>query len=189
MIHMKTFTAFRAKFRWVFTLGLAMSCLVDIFITGFLTHSLQNLQRGAWKSLDRVISTLVLYTFETNLLTSAATIVSMICWLGMPNNLVFMGLHFFICKLYTNSLLATLNSRQQLQHQRSWGASADLPGRAPRFPSGPRRTSGKLPASIEHCTPTKLEITVEKTVEFGCDGPSPPDSLKRVSITEPQLQC
>lgn len=60
---MKTFTAFKAHFRvcffdvsailnidvlcskqWVFTLGLAMSCLVDILITGFLTHSLHVLQ-------------------------------------------------------------------------------------------------------------------------------------------------
>ena len=35
----------------------------------------------------------------------------------------------------------------------------------------------------------QLEITVEKTVEFGCDGPSPSDSLKHLSITEPQLEC
>ncbi|KAH0825984.1 hypothetical protein J3R83DRAFT_7579 [Lanmaoa asiatica] len=93
--------------QWVFTLGLAMSCLVDILVTGFLTHLLQTLQsdKRASTSLDRVIGAILLYTFETNLLTSAATIVSMICWLTMPNNLIFMGLHFFI--MYANSLLAT----------------------------------------------------------------------------------
>ncbi|KAN0073696.1 hypothetical protein V8E55_012173 [Tylopilus felleus] len=181
MIHMKTFTAFKAKFRWVFTLGLAMSCLVDILVTGFLTHSLQTLQndKRASTSLDRVISAVVLYTFETNLLTSAATIVSMICWLAMPNNLVFMGLHFFISKLYANSLLATLNTRKQLQHKRQRGASADLPAGVPRFPSGPRRTPAKLPACNEHCT--KLEITVEKTVEFGTTVEGPGSSTSSLS--------
>ncbi|KAF8551111.1 hypothetical protein OG21DRAFT_1487267 [Imleria badia] len=189
-IHMKTFTAFKAKFRWVFTLGLAMSCLVDILVTGFLTHSLQTLQsdKRSSTSLDRVIGAVVLYTFETNLLTSAATIVSMICWLAMPNNLVFMGLHFFISKLYANSLLATLNTRKQLQHQRQRGASADLPTGFPRFSSIPRRTTGRFSARNEHAIPTKLEITVEKTVEFGADEPSPLESQKRVSIIEPQFE-
>ncbi|KAG6369603.1 hypothetical protein JVT61DRAFT_14224 [Boletus reticuloceps] len=48
-----------------------MPCLVDILVTGFLTHSLQTLQndKSASTSLDRVIGAVVLYTFETNLLT------------------------------------------------------------------------------------------------------------------------
>ncbi|KAF8435836.1 hypothetical protein L210DRAFT_3550764 [Boletus edulis BED1] len=158
MIHKKTFTAFKAEFRWVFTLGLAMSCLVDILVTGFLTHSLQTLQndKRASTSLDRVIGAVVLYTFETNLLTSAATIVSMICWLTMPDNLVFMGLHFFISKLYANSLLATLNTRKHLQHQRQRGASADFPAGFPRFSSTPRRTTGKFSVSRSASLPCAL---------------------------------
>ncbi|KAF8131404.1 hypothetical protein EV363DRAFT_1329929 [Boletus edulis] len=157
-IHRKTFTAFKAEFRWVFTLGLAMSCLVDILVTGFLTHSLQTLQndKRASTSLDRVIGAVVLYTFETNLLTSAATIVSMICWLTMPDNLVFMGLHFFISKLYANSLLATLNTRKHLQHQRQRGASADFPAGFPRFSSTPRRTTGKFSVSRSASLPCAL---------------------------------
>ncbi|KAI9566286.1 hypothetical protein HD554DRAFT_2174488 [Boletus coccyginus] len=185
MIHMKTFTEFKANFRWVFTLGLAMSCLVDILVTGFLTHSLQTLQsdKRASTSLDRVIGAVVLYTFETNLLTSAATIVSMICWLTMPNNLVFMGLHFFISKLYANSLLATLNTRKQLQHQRQRCASADLPAGFPRL-STIRRTTGMFSARNELPTATRLEITVEKTVEFGGDEPSPLESFRHKSMNE-----
>jgi len=190
MINMKTFTAFKAKFRWVFTLGLAMSCLVDILITGFLTYSLHTLQsdKRAFRSLDRAISAVVLYTFETNLLTSVATIVSMICWLAMPNNLVFMGLHFIICKLYANSLLATLNSRKQLEHQRQRSAPADLPVGPPRFPSIPRRTAGGFSSHNNLPTATKLEIAVEQTVEFVSDKPSPPDSFKHMSMLDPHLE-
>ncbi|KAG9309788.1 hypothetical protein JVU11DRAFT_10163 [Chiua virens] len=188
MIHMETFRAFKAKFRWVFTLGLAMSCLVDILVTGFLIISLHNLQgeKRASTSLDRVISMVVLYTFETNLLTSAATIVSMICWLTMPNNLVFMGLHFFIAKLYANSLLATLNTRKNLRHQRQRGASEELYAGFPRFSSIPPRQIGKL---SPHDLPTsgKLEITIEKTIEVGADEPSPSRrSFKHLSIVEPR---
>ncbi|KAJ3887375.1 hypothetical protein GG344DRAFT_68873 [Lentinula edodes] len=49
-------------------------------------------------SLDGVIDTLILYTFETGSVTCAATIVSMICWISIPTQLIFMALHFIIGK-------------------------------------------------------------------------------------------
>lgn len=39
-----------------------------------------------------------------------------------------------------------------------------------------------------HRLVNQLEITVEKTVEFGADEPSPLENHKRVSIIEPQLE-
>jgi hypothetical protein len=39
-------------------------------------------------------------------------------WLTMPYNLVFLGLHFVISKLYANSLLISLNTRKALREMR-----------------------------------------------------------------------
>ncbi|KIJ66630.1 hypothetical protein HYDPIDRAFT_86174, partial [Hydnomerulius pinastri MD-312] len=149
MIHMKTFSGFKAEFRWVFTLGLALSCLVDVMIAVFLCYSLRS-NRKSSSSMDHVINSVILYTFENNSLTSAATVVSMICWLAMPNNLIFMGLHFVISKLYANSLLATLNARKQLQQERAQrGLSGELPVAFPGYANRYRsnysvRESGSL---------------------------------------------
>ncbi|KAK7051470.1 hypothetical protein VNI00_004444 [Paramarasmius palmivorus] len=44
-----------------------------------------------------------------------AATASLICWLLMPHNLIFLGLHFIIEKLYANSLLASLNTRKALR--------------------------------------------------------------------------
>ncbi|KAF9225135.1 hypothetical protein BS17DRAFT_579720 [Gyrodon lividus] len=153
MIHMKTFSSFKAKFRWIFTLGLALSCFVDIMIAGFLCYSLRS-NRKASSSMDRVINSVILYTFENNSLTSAATVVSMVCWLTMPTNLVFMGLHFVIGKLYANSLLATLNARRQLQNERAQrGVSAELPVAFPGYASRYRtnHSSRAEPATTKVC--------------------------------------
>ncbi|KAH7909060.1 hypothetical protein BJ138DRAFT_1181297 [Hygrophoropsis aurantiaca] len=178
MIHMDTFSGFKAHFRWVFTLGLALSSLVDVLIALFLCVSLRR-NRKASSSMDRVVNSVILYTLENGSLTSAATIVSMICWLAMPNNLIFMGLHFVISKLYANSLLATLNSRKQLQKDRAKrGLSGELPVAFPGFANRFRSQY----SSRHDPTTTKLEINVEKTVEYELDAaPSTPHSHSPLS--------
>jgi len=126
MVHLKTFTAFKAQFRWVFTLGLALSSFIDVFITGALFYYLKKSRRkSVTMSLNWVIDTMLLYAFENGALTAASTILSMICWLAMPRNFVFMGLHFFISKLYANSLLVTLNTRETLRRGRSIGSEEE----------------------------------------------------------------
>ncbi|KAG1817830.1 hypothetical protein EV424DRAFT_1347822 [Suillus variegatus] len=47
---------------------------------------------------------------------STATIATLICWKVMPQNLIFLGIHFIVAKLHANSLLATLNARKQIRN-------------------------------------------------------------------------
>ncbi|KAJ8699893.1 hypothetical protein PTI98_002970 [Pleurotus ostreatus] len=114
LIKLDSLDIFTHRFHWSFTLGLALSSILDILITGSLCYYLSN-SRNPSSSLNLVIDVLILYAFENGALTTAATIVSMICWLIMPHNLIFMGLHFIISKFYANSLLATLNTRKRLR--------------------------------------------------------------------------
>jgi len=169
MIHLGTFSAFVRQFRWVFTLGLGLSSTVDILISVCLCYSLQS-SRSASSSMDHVINLIILYTIENGILTCAATIISMLCWLIMPSNRVFLGIHFFICKVYANSLLATLNTRKTLQRERtrisrSGGLSppAVLTNTFSRF----SRLSSPTEKTMR---PTMVEINVERTVEYEVDG-------------------
>jgi len=99
---------------WSLTLGLSTSLFLEILITGFLFYFLM-CNRTESTSMNRVIDTLILYSFESGSLICAATVASLIFWLTMPTNSVFIALYFIIGKLYANSLLATLNTRRQLQ--------------------------------------------------------------------------
>ncbi|KAF5332726.1 hypothetical protein D9611_005468 [Ephemerocybe angulata] len=65
--------------------------------------------------MNAVLDALVLYTFETGMVTGVATAVCLITWLTMKHNLIFLGLHFVISKFYANSLLITLNTRLNLK--------------------------------------------------------------------------
>lgn len=117
---------------WVFTTGLALSTVVDILIMGSLCYYLQKLRRRmGTTSMVKIVNTLKIYTLENGALTCVATTASLICWLTMPRNLIFLGLHFMITKLYANSLLASLNTRNQLKRSqkprilKSWGGDRE----------------------------------------------------------------
>ncbi|KAJ3879237.1 hypothetical protein F5051DRAFT_502731 [Lentinula edodes] len=88
--------------QWIFTTGLTLSSMVDVLIA----------------TMIKVVDTLTLYTLENGFLTGVATTASLICWLTMPHNLSFLGLHFVIEKLYANSILASLNTRKELRDMR-----------------------------------------------------------------------
>jgi hypothetical protein len=127
MLKLHTFTAFKQDVRWIFTTGLALSSTVDILITASLCTLLRSSRTGMEK-LNAIIDSLIMYAFETGALTCAGTIASMLCWSVIPNNLVFMGLHFVIGKFYANSLLVTLNTRQSTREKIRSGHSTSGSG-------------------------------------------------------------
>jgi len=178
MVRLQKYSAFTLKYPgWIFTSGLSLSAGTDVIITGWLYYFLREM-RGRMGStiMIKLIDTLTLYTLETGALTSLATIASLVCWLTMPRNLVFLGLHFVIGKLYANSLLASLNTRKELRRMRTrhpghrpWGLpmlSTDYPRQHSTFTTS---DSHGLPDPTEvYMSPTKvqkLQINVEQTVE------------------------
>ncbi|TFK31792.1 hypothetical protein BDQ12DRAFT_739779 [Crucibulum laeve] len=169
MITLHSFSAFKQRIRWIFTLGLALSSAVDILITGSLFFLLQTSRTGT-PNLNVIIDSLIRYAFETGSLTCAGTVISMILWLAMPSNLIFMGLHFVIGKLYANSLLVTLNTRQTLRRARSQ-TSGDHVVPVHYLDTRRNRTPDRLSTDPSDMTSNsskaqKLEISVERSVQY-----------------------
>jgi hypothetical protein len=170
MLHLHTFTRFRADVRFIFTTGLALSTAVDVIITGSLYALLQS-SRSGMATLDAVIDALIRYTFETSTLTCAGTIASMLCWAIIPNNLIFMGLHFVIGKLYANSLLVALNTRESIRraHSQDKGLRVDML-KEPRKPHK-SHDSGEITLRSSHVSQVDnklnegVEVVVERDVE------------------------
>ncbi|KAL1940667.1 hypothetical protein VTO73DRAFT_8102 [Trametes versicolor] len=115
MLRLKSFSEFVKKFSYVFTLGLGTSTGLDILITGILCYYLRQRKSGLAR-MDHVIGLLTVYTVENGMLTCVTTAVSLVCWLAMPNNLIFLGLHLAISKMYANSFMAryAFNGRSTL---------------------------------------------------------------------------
>ncbi|KAF8067014.1 hypothetical protein FPV67DRAFT_1224385 [Lyophyllum atratum] len=91
----------------------ALSTAVDILIAATLCIMLNNARTGFKKS-DTIINRLILFVVNTGILTSCCAVASLVSLLASPNTLIYACFYFCIGRLYTNSLLATLNARKSL---------------------------------------------------------------------------
>ncbi|KAI0778797.1 hypothetical protein BD413DRAFT_609365 [Trametes elegans] len=161
LIRLKSFSAFGDQFRWVFTLGLVLSSVVDGLITAGLCFYLRR-HRGGTGRFDHILNTVTLYTVENGLLTSVTTIVSLIFWLVKSDELIYLGLHFAISKLYANSFLASMNARKNLMAQ---SQSQSTSGH--RLPVIFRTQRGASNGEhLDLAIQTRVHITVDKTTDY-----------------------
>ncbi|KAK0221029.1 hypothetical protein EDD85DRAFT_1028567 [Armillaria nabsnona] len=118
--------AYLAKATWVFstdpamtdvvTIWLASDCLCDIVITFLLVRHLHDRrgQKTGFKRSDDLVDKIIRITVQTGLITSLCALVDLITYLSLPT-----GIHLIfnlpLSKLYTNSLMSSLNSREPRQ--------------------------------------------------------------------------
>ncbi|KDR71101.1 hypothetical protein GALMADRAFT_805231 [Galerina marginata CBS 339.88] len=99
------------RFSWVITAGLACGSAADILIAIFMTYYLRKLASPAnLDSTTEVINRLVRFALQTGLITSMTSLAVIGCFQAMPN-LVWFSLYILLAKLYSNSLLVSLNAR------------------------------------------------------------------------------
>ncbi|KAF8159158.1 hypothetical protein B0H34DRAFT_654273, partial [Crassisporium funariophilum] len=86
----------------------------DVLIAGSLCTLLHRSRTSLHRS-DTIINKLILFTVNTSLLTSLCAVASLISFLAAGKTFLYVGFFFCIGRLYTNSLLATLNARQMIR--------------------------------------------------------------------------
>ncbi|KAH8108687.1 hypothetical protein DFH11DRAFT_1731689 [Phellopilus nigrolimitatus] len=113
--------------KWVTTAVLGTSVLVDLIIAVSLTFFLYHLRRAFTAS--SLVNGLIMYSIETGAITSVCGIATLITFDAMPTTFVYMTFFFVLSKLYSNSLLATLNTRRAVRGRgtdRSQGLHGDF---------------------------------------------------------------
>ncbi|TBU46915.1 hypothetical protein BD309DRAFT_556668 [Dichomitus squalens] len=103
------------NFSWMVSAALGMVIAADGILTVLLTIVLHRSRTG-FKSTDSMINVLIMYTFNTGLLTGTISSISFFMAVFYLNTLIDDGLDLFAAKLYANSLLAVLNSRHFLRN-------------------------------------------------------------------------
>ncbi|KDQ50856.1 hypothetical protein JAAARDRAFT_41643 [Jaapia argillacea MUCL 33604] len=89
--------------------SLVIGAVVDCLITGALTWSLRQAKTG-FSVTDDLVTKLIRLTVQTGLVTAVVAVVDLIMFLSSPYPFhLITGL--ILAKLYTNSLLSTLNAR------------------------------------------------------------------------------
>ncbi|KAI0370123.1 hypothetical protein BV20DRAFT_995821 [Pilatotrama ljubarskyi] len=174
MIRLHSYAQFVAQYDYVFTIGLSTAASLDVLIASALCYFLRR-GRSGFSSMDKIVDAITLYTIENGMLTCITTVISLICWVSMPTNLIFLGLHFAISKLYANSLLATLNARKSLLNKSQGSSDRDHPLPVLFPDSFGRRTDLNTQWSHQRSqgeNGARLQINIQKTVERETDEPN-----------------
>ncbi|KAJ7116125.1 hypothetical protein C8R43DRAFT_1242339 [Mycena crocata] len=91
-----------------------MSAVADISISVVLVVLLHTAKTGFKRSTD-LINRLMVFTFNTGLPTSVFALVATVCIAAFPDTFLYIFFFLLLGRLYTNSLLVTLNSREYIK--------------------------------------------------------------------------
>lgn len=98
------------NFKVVVIVWLAAECVSDILISGILVWQLKRRKTG-FQSTDELVDRIIRLTVQTGLITSICATIDLALFLSDPTgtHLIF---NFPLSKLYTNTMMSTLNSRR-----------------------------------------------------------------------------
>ncbi|EDR06505.1 uncharacterized protein LACBIDRAFT_299960 [Laccaria bicolor S238N-H82] len=92
----------------------ALAAVGDLVIAASLCTLLHRSRTGFHRS-DTIITKLIVFSINTGLLTSLCALASLVSTLAGPTTFYYITFFFCIGRLYTNSLLATLNARKKIR--------------------------------------------------------------------------
>jgi len=187
LIELRSLEGFVDEYAWSFTAGLSISAILDVLITGCMCWFLRTRKRE-FSNLNDVLDSLILYAFENGVLTTVAAVLSLVTWITMPHNLVFMAAHFVIIKFYANSLLATFNARaiargniSPVAVMQASGSGGPISGfnqdmqLASRHPHGGARHTVAYPSAVHGTDSFALTPTRKRDYAGSTDSSKPDD--------------
>jgi len=107
-------TNYEARYPWTITLSLVVAMSIDVLNTCALCYYLRQL-RTQFKGTNSLIDKIMTYSIETGLITSVCAVAMLILELSRPDWNIWLGILMFYVKLYSNSLLLSLNGRSSLR--------------------------------------------------------------------------
>ncbi|KAJ7636780.1 hypothetical protein FB45DRAFT_1024879 [Roridomyces roridus] len=152
------------------------SAITDIVISSARYYYLRRLNQGYFQTKE-VLDTVLVFTINDGMLTSAVAVVIMSCTLAMHTNFVWIGIYFNFAKLFANSILATLNLRNWYrQMHRPMGITLTrdphlrntihIEVDRSHLPTSPRAEALPPQDADSGVMDPDLEVQVEKQIEY-----------------------
>ncbi|KAJ7918666.1 hypothetical protein B0H13DRAFT_2321223 [Mycena leptocephala] len=88
---------------------------VEITVAASLLYYLWNRRGADFSQTNRILDTIIIWTVESTLITTLSGIIQLILFLTRRNDLSWILLFFIQAKLFSNSLLASLNGRTRFR--------------------------------------------------------------------------
>ncbi|KAH0582354.1 hypothetical protein H2248_010302 [Termitomyces sp. 'cryptogamus'] len=102
------------EWQWLFVTTLVLSASTDVLITASLCYYLWPHRGATFRRTKTIIDKLILWTIETGLVTSCGTTIQLILFF-VAEDYIWMALYLISTRLFSNSLMASLNARANLR--------------------------------------------------------------------------
>jgi len=142
---------------------LIASAVVDILIAIAMTLLLRRMRGNEGQFSNYVLPRIVRLTVETNSLTASVAIVSFVLYVAFPNEIYYTCPTGVIGKLYSNTLLVTLNNRIYFRDHPSPESHGDTAHVAP-FASGNR--GGQRPGFAAQPRPSQSTTSSGESIRL-----------------------
>ncbi|RDB15222.1 hypothetical protein Hypma_004729 [Hypsizygus marmoreus] len=110
-----SFVAAVSTFRPLILFCWICGAAVDVLLTIALCYDLHVHQRATMYRTAHIIDRLKTWCVATGMVTSIVAAMMAVCFCIMDNN-IWVGIYFVLPRLFSNSLLASLNHRRSLRH-------------------------------------------------------------------------
>ncbi|KAH7905917.1 hypothetical protein BJ138DRAFT_704268 [Hygrophoropsis aurantiaca] len=113
---------------WMIRSAFGVGTVCDVAITISMSWQLRKRGKTGFTPTSRLIDQVVRWTMETGAIISFQEIATLICFVTMRDNYVWMGIYAVEASVYGNSVLAVLNHRPSTRKQRLRNAVYEMQG-------------------------------------------------------------
>ncbi|KAJ7263496.1 hypothetical protein C8J57DRAFT_1470787 [Mycena rebaudengoi] len=119
LLHRSITGGFAGKLRGALGLALptmwSIGAVNDLLTTATLVVYLYGQRTRAQRRTVLLVDKIIVWSIETGMITTASAIATLACFISMPKNMIWLAVFIIASRLYSNSLLASLNSRETLR--------------------------------------------------------------------------
>ncbi|KAF7378187.1 Saposin B-type domain-containing protein [Mycena sanguinolenta] len=109
------FSRLNTELNWPIIVGSAIGPAVDMIVATSLIFTLWHQRRTGVKRTSRIIDDIIIWTVETTLLTTMTGVMQLVLFLARRNDLSWLVFFLIQGKLFSNTLLASLNGRKRFR--------------------------------------------------------------------------
>lgn len=117
------------SFKWQVVASLCFGAASDVAVAGCICGGLMRRKSG-FERTDRIVERIMGYTIGSGLMTSVVAVLELITYTTMKDNFVWIGFFTILSKMFSNSLLVSLNQRDALRAESFRTEGSSLPTNA-----------------------------------------------------------
>ncbi|KAF8209092.1 hypothetical protein K438DRAFT_257668 [Mycena galopus ATCC 62051] len=109
----RTIQEYATRMMWLIEAVVIVGAAVDAILALALCYYLSSWRTGGFQRTNKLVNQLMTWTVETGAITMAGALSLLLTFLTMKDNLVYIGFFCIMAKLFSNSLLFSLNARER----------------------------------------------------------------------------